>query len=83
MHESLISEEESQRTYRAGLYYAIQPMLPELLKNQTPMGRDFIGEYSSERNVMSRQQTYDLLKKYNLLLSEKSSPHTELREMIR
>lgn len=83
MHESLISEEEAHRTYRSGVYYAIQPMLPELLKNNPARVSDFIGEYSSERNVMNEHETFELLKKYNLLVVDEPSQMAELRELIR
>ena len=83
MHESLISEEESHRTYRSGIYYAIQPMLPELLKGLEVKTSDFIGEYSSERNVMNEAETLALLTKHDLLVSETSTQMTERREMIR
>jgi len=82
MHESLISEEESFRTYRNGEYYVIQPMLPELLRDCPARVRDLIGEYSSEHSVASPSETRALLKMHNLLLPP-SSATPELREMIR
>ncbi len=70
MHESLVSEEESYRTYRAGDNYAIQPMLPELIKNVGIKINDFIGEYSSASDLMNAADTHSLLLKHGLLLAE-------------
>jgi len=67
IHESLISEEEAQRTYRNGNYYVIQPMLPELMRASGPRSRDLIGEYSSGTTVMNLDETRELLARYDLL----------------
>jgi UDP-glucose 4-epimerase len=66
VHEILVSEEEAYRTIERGSYYVIQPMLPELLsgeKSGTPIGR----EYSSADNVMSCDETAELLQRHNLM----------------
>jgi len=82
MHESLISEEEALRTYRNGSYYAIQPMLPELMADTVARPRDLIGEYSSEHAVSSLQETTQLLAKFGLLVNQQQAGG-ELHEMIR
>lgn len=60
MHESLVSEEEAAHTYPRGEYFAIQPMLPELVdrpETEPPMQKAF----SSDDRVLSLQGTIDLL----------------------
>jgi FlaA1/EpsC-like NDP-sugar epimerase len=71
VHESLVSEEEAYRTFPRGDYYAIQPMLPELMissHDQTPLGR----EYSSADNVMTREQVTHLLEKNQLMIDDRT-----------
>lgn len=80
LHEILVSEEEAFRTYRAGNYYAIQPMLPELLDG-TKRSRDLISEYSSGDDVLNYEDTLTLLRKNQLLDFFEESP--EKKEMIR
>lgn len=66
IHETLVSEEEANRTIERHGYYVIQPMLPELAtgaKIERPLGR----EYSSADNVLSRDELTELLKRHNLL----------------
>lgn len=70
IHEILVSEEEAHRTVERGDYYAIQPMLPELLpadKIDNPIGR----EYSSADNVMSRVQVTELLQRHKLMVGDR------------
>lgn len=66
--EILISEEESFRTRKQGKYYAIMPMLPELIdqKYKRPLNK----EYSSHDDVMTLAQTKDLLNKYKLMIGQ-------------
>jgi FlaA1/EpsC-like NDP-sugar epimerase len=66
VHEILVSEEEACRTYERGDYYAIQPMLPELMNlnnSLKPLGH----AYSSGDTLMTPEETNQLLKKYQLL----------------
>lgn len=67
LHEILISEEEMNHTVQKGNYYSIKSMLPELndgiLSKQNNLGK----EYSSADDVLSLQETYDLLKRNDLL----------------
>jgi len=70
VHEILVSEEEAYRTVERGDYYAIQPMLPELLaseKIENPLGR----EYSSADNVMSLEEVGELLRRHKLLVGDR------------
>lgn len=68
IHEILVSEEEAWRTFDAGDYYRIRPMLPELVNEDSgePLGK----EYSSGDAVLSLQHTAELLKRYNLLIGQ-------------
>jgi FlaA1/EpsC-like NDP-sugar epimerase len=70
LHEALVSEEESHRTVRRGDWYAIQPMLPELLSEDDSGGSDLDGEFSSADNVMSLEETEAMLQRNNLMLSQ-------------
>ena len=66
VHEILISDEESYRTVLRGKYYAIKPMLPELVTE--PKEKIAIKkEYSSSDNVMNIKDTENLLKKQGLI----------------
>ena len=69
IHESLISREEAARAVPREGYYAIQPMLPELSNGFDE--RDMLdAEYSSGNDVMTLQQTTELLKSRNLMLED-------------
>jgi len=65
MHEIMVSEEEIHHTIRRGDYYAIRPMLPELIKKDEPNA--LTKEFSSADKVMDLKQTTKLLEKNNLL----------------
>ncbi|MCB0415729.1 MAG: polysaccharide biosynthesis protein, partial [Bdellovibrionales bacterium] len=81
LYESLISEEESFRTYRTAYgYYAIQPILPEVQKGVLK-GRDLIGEYSSDQSILDLEGTIALLEKNNLMYDE-DNVYDEINEMI-
>jgi FlaA1/EpsC-like NDP-sugar epimerase len=68
-HEIMVSEEEAYRTVARGRWYAIRPMLPEVLGTaDEPMGLD--GEYSSARDVMTPLETTRLLESHYLMLSD-------------
>ncbi len=67
VHEILVSEEEAWHTYPRGEYYAIKPMLPELIKEEkglTPL----IKEYSSGDSVLSLEETRQLLIEHHLTI---------------
>jgi len=71
MHESLVSEEEMHHCVRRGAYYAILPMLPELLDDGKPEPNALTQEYSSGDDVLDLKGTIELLKRYDLLVSDK------------
>ncbi len=60
IHEIMVSEEECFRTREAGDYYAIQPVLPELRKNDDAEPA-LTGEYSSKDANLSVDQLKVLL----------------------
>ncbi len=66
VHEIMVSDEEAWRTFARGDYYAIKPMLPELVKEEK--GRALPKEYSSGDDLMTLDETVKLLKKYNLMI---------------
>lgn len=69
VHEILVSEEEAHRTIARGSYYAIMPMLPELVsaKAENPLEK----EYSSNDILMSKQELTELLKKHGLMVEDR------------
>lgn len=77
VHEILVSHEEAWRTYERGDYYAIKPMLPELVRLE-PGQQALQTEYSSGDSLMSSSETKDLLSKYQLLLEQGSPEEGEL-----
>ncbi|HRK07372.1 MAG TPA: polysaccharide biosynthesis protein [Pseudobdellovibrionaceae bacterium] len=83
LHESLVSIEESYRTYRRDGYYVIQSMLPELLATQAKRSRDLIGEYSSENHVVDFEQTSTLLRQHRLMLDQVEESGSQGQEMLR
>ncbi|MDR3587859.1 MAG: polysaccharide biosynthesis protein [Desulfosporosinus sp.] len=68
--EVLVSEEEAWRTYDSGSYYAIQPLLPEIVKAQ-PDIQPLNKAYSSGDFVMNLEETENLLRLNGLLLEQK------------
>jgi len=64
----MLSDEEAPRAYESGEYYAIQPMLPELVKEfkKGPLTK----EYSSGDELMNLQQTHAYLSEHNLLIDQ-------------
>ena len=77
VHEILVSEEEMHRTVERGAYYVIRPMLPELrdTENESPC---LTKEYSSSDNVMSLEETKQLLKSRALMLEDTSDESVEV-----
>ncbi len=69
MHEIMVSEEECHHTVKAGDYYSIKSMLPELSDNSaiTPV---LTKEFSSEDTVLNLEETTELLRKHNLMYGE-------------
>jgi FlaA1/EpsC-like NDP-sugar epimerase len=69
IHEIMVSEEEAHRTVERGRWYAIRPMLPEVLAgDDAPQGLQ--EEYSSARDVMTLDQTRRLLEDRYLMLRD-------------
>jgi UDP-glucose 4-epimerase len=66
MHEIMVSEEECNHTVRRGLYYSIQPMLPELAEDngESPALSKAL---SSADDVLDFKDTLELLKQHSLL----------------
>lgn len=71
VHEIMVSEEEGWRTFDRGEHYAIQPMLPELAKDE-PGARPLGKEYSSGETVLSLDETRRLLESYRLMVGQKA-----------
>ncbi|MDK9718446.1 MAG: polysaccharide biosynthesis protein [Trichlorobacter sp.] len=77
VHEIMVSDEEAWRTYSRGDYYAIRPMLPELItgvETENPL----MVEYSSASNLLTLQEACQLLTTHNLLLSNELHEDGEL-----
>jgi FlaA1/EpsC-like NDP-sugar epimerase len=70
IHEIMVSEEEAHHCVKRGNYYAILPMLPELLDIKKPVKRALKKEFSSSDTVLNLQQTIALLKKHNLMIDD-------------
>jgi len=68
IHEILVSDEEAWHTYACGDYYAIKPILPELLKEKVP-AKPLSKEYSSSDSIMKFDETKALLERYNLTVN--------------
>jgi FlaA1/EpsC-like NDP-sugar epimerase len=76
IHEILVSEEEAVRTVVRGDYYAIKPMLPELVDSEEPAALSH--EYSSASDLLTLQQTHELLSTHRLLVDDEISEEGEL-----
>lgn len=77
VHEILISEEECHRTVQRGNYYVIKSILPELQRNpEEPIALK--DEYSSSTSLMNFEETYALLEREKLLISEEIKAKEEL-----
>lgn len=66
--EIMFSDEEAPRAYESGDYYAIQPMLPELVREfkKGPLNK----EYSSGDELMNIEQTTAYLREHSLLIDQ-------------
>jgi UDP-glucose 4-epimerase len=76
LHEILISEEECHRAVERGDYYAILPMLPELIENREYTAA-LSTEYSSADDVMLPEDVNKMLHRYHLMLDENSQEDGE------
>jgi UDP-glucose 4-epimerase len=70
-HEILVSDEECRHTYRRGDgYYAIAPMLPELVRDQPGGPAPLLREYSSADAPAGLEETAQLLRRNRLMLDQ-------------
>lgn len=69
VHEILVSEEEIHHCVKRDNFYAILPMLPELLDPQSRERNYFSNEFSSADNKLNLSGTLELLKKHGLLVA--------------
>lgn len=69
VHEIMISDEEACRTFDRGEYYAIRPMLPELVKGESGIPA-LQKEYSSSDFLMTLDETRKLLESHNLMVDQ-------------
>jgi FlaA1/EpsC-like NDP-sugar epimerase len=70
VHEILVSEEEINRTVYRGAYYAIKPILPELIdvsRKESVLTKEF----SSADNLMTKQELEELINKHHLTVENK------------
>lgn len=78
--EIMLSDEEAPRAYVSGDFYAIQPMLPELIKEyrKGPLKK----EYSSSDELMNLEETSEYLRAHKLLIGQ-SDTNCEDAELLR
>ncbi len=69
IHEIMVSEEEAHHCVRRGDYYAILPMLPELLDKNSDRNA-LEKEFSSADTVLNLVKTTALLKKHKLMVTD-------------
>ncbi|MGA3310806.1 MAG: polysaccharide biosynthesis protein [Xanthobacteraceae bacterium] len=69
LHEILISEEESHRTFASNDVYVIGPILPELQRSDM-QGPLLEKEYSSEADVMTSDQVKELMVRRGLTVGQ-------------
>jgi UDP-glucose 4-epimerase len=77
IHEILVSEEEAHRTIPRGNYYVIQPILPEI-RREDDSGPTIGKEYSSADNLMTPEELHDELHRHGLLLEDLETNQGEL-----
>jgi FlaA1/EpsC-like NDP-sugar epimerase len=81
IHEIMVSEEEAHHCVKRGDYYAILPMLPELLDGEERKTNVLQKEFSSADRVLNLQQTIDLLHQHRLMVEDGDSSQGE--ELLR
>jgi UDP-glucose 4-epimerase len=81
MHEIMVSEEEANRCVKRGDYYAILPMLPELLQSAGGDAPALAREFCSADKVLSLEGTIELLARHKLLVDD--GPPALESEMLR
>lgn len=80
IHEIMVSEDEVFRTVERGKWFAIRPMLPELLDG-APAVPTLEKEFSSADNLMNQQETSELLSRQGLMVEE--AEEEEEMELLR
>ncbi len=65
VHEIMVSDEEAWRTFERGDFFAIKPMLPELVKDNEETAA-LSSEYSSGTTLMNKKELHALLDKHKL-----------------
>ncbi len=70
MHEIMVSEEEANHCVKRGDYYAIRPMLPELIDGTAKEKNALAKEFSSADTVLDLPGTMALLKKNRLMIED-------------
>ena len=78
MHEIMVSEEEANHCVKRGDYFAILPMLPELLDDSIHEPNALTKEFSSADTILDLEGTIDLLKKHKLMVADVESNNEEL-----
>jgi FlaA1/EpsC-like NDP-sugar epimerase len=69
IHEILVSEEECHRTVDRGEYYAILPMLPEVLAGGA-VSAALSDEYSSAEGLMGGAELLEVLRRHRLRIDD-------------
>jgi FlaA1/EpsC-like NDP-sugar epimerase len=70
MHEIMISDEEATQSVSRGAYYAIKPMLPELISGDDGEHPALTKEFSSADAVMDLSDTVKLLRHHKLMVGD-------------
>lgn len=70
IHEIMVSEEEVNHCVKRGDYYAIRPMLPELINSADSEAKALTKEFSSADRVLDFEGTVALLKKHRLMIED-------------
>jgi len=70
MHEIMVSDEEATHCVKRGNYYAILPMLPELMSAGKKERNVLKGEFSSENTALDLAGTVALLKRNKLMTND-------------
>lgn len=81
LHEVLVSEEEIHHAARRAEYYAIAPMLPELVRTAGTDTQVLTEEYSSGAGPGTADETRRLLERHGLLVEQQAG--REPAEMLR
>jgi UDP-glucose 4-epimerase len=78
VHEIMVSEEEIYRTVERGQYYAIRSILPEVCKGAPPAPA-LTREFTSADDLMTYEETVDLLVRQRLRIEDVSGEDELLR----